>query len=656
MLHRIENLQFKADIPFVTNDSPCFRSPSYPPNDDFVMSVDKNGRVVSRYGDDTWDFTPFESTQKFQFKGYDEANKALFKQLMYYLIYSYLFPGQYSSLATWYQSYQKVFKACSKANILASQLSRYPRVIEEIAKLHVKNSPSNFSKSIWHYDVILKNQEQIGFTLLNEKGIAIFKAFEPQYDHGQTPYIPHRLWTRFIQYFDAVFDDFESNQNGLENVYHYLAETCLLNERNGVSSRYSSPFTKGRVKGKKYYSGTFEDCLSSNGLMGLFEKYAERPNTGLSKTYKVDQFGFILNNMMVSCFLYILFYSIMRKQEALSLRIDCLQIESDEQTGSFYLLKGETTKTDPDSDARWIVPKRVERAVNIARKLVSWKLQHISPPKEVPPLFQTMNVWKPEHRKSITRVIKSFDNVLKRSTYFFKPEQFEITQEDYNEALALTPSLIKCVWFQVGGVWNFSYHQFRRTLAVYFALNKVSASSTQLQMKHGTREQQFHYQNNAGRLRLNNLAEQEIINEYYAEMDRNIKSVVHGEQILPHKRSPVKPEVVRFVENGEMKKLLKAQKNGAVGYRKNILGGCMKQGPCEYGGFDSIVQCAGGTNGNMCSELIIDGSREQEFMDDKAYYESQMKDVPKDSPKYRALEAEVRGYQNVLDRYKRQLK
>lgn len=653
MLHKVENLQFQADIAFVSKKSPCFKSLSYPPKNDFVMSVNKDGEVVSVYGDDTWDFTSFGLTQKFQFKEYDAANKSLFKRLMYYLIYSYLFPGKYSSLAGWYKSYQNIFRACSKAEIKASELSRFPRVIEEMAESYAVRSPSNFNKSICHYHEVLNNHEQIGFTLLDKRGVAIFKAFDPQYDNGQTPYIPYRLWTKFIQYLDSVLDDFQLHQNELENAYHYLAKTYLLNEINGVPSRYSSPFSKGRSKDKEYYPGTFEDYLKANDLIALFEKYQERPTSVKFKKYKVDQFGSLLNNIVVSCYLYILFYSIMRKNEALSLRVDCLVIDNDELTGIYYLLKGETTKTDPDSDARWVVPKRVERVVCIAQKLVSWKLQYTPKYNETPFLFQTMNVWQAKHRKSKLRFIKSFDNIVDKAGHFFKPEQFEITKQDYDEALSLTPSLAKSDWFKVGGVWNFSYHQFRRTLAVHFAVNRVSASSTQHQMKHGTREQQHHYQNNAGRLRLNKLATQEVENEYLAEIARNFACLAHGEKVIPHKRSPLKGEVVKFVEDGEMKKLLKAQKNGAVGYRKNLLGGCMKQGPCEFGGFDSTVQCAGGTSGNMCADLIIDGFREQEFEEDRAYYEAKKSYISADSPRYKALEAEVRGYENVLEAIKR---
>jgi hypothetical protein len=145
------------------------------------------------------------------------------------------------------------------------------------------------------------------------------------------------------------------------------------------------------------------------------------------------------------------------------------------------------------------------------------------------------------------------------------------------------------------------------------------------------------------------LAEQEVINEYYAEMARNISSVVYGVDSLAHTKISVSQEVVHFVEEGDMKKLLKAQKNGMVGYRNNLLGGCMKQGTCKYGGFDSIAHCAGGNRKSMCSDLVIDSSRRQEFEEDKTYYENQMDETPENSPRYESLKAETQGYEKVLD-------
>lgn len=653
MQHLVENLQFKAKIAFVSETSACFKSVNYPPKSDFAMSIDHDGNVISRYGDDIWDLSSFGAKFKLQFGEFDETNKALFKQLMFYVIYSHLFPGSYNSLMCAYVPFQNIFRVCTKYKLDASDVRRFPKVVEEAAQSLAKASPSKFSQSIYWFHAVLKNQEHIGFLLFNEKNIVAYKQFDPAYELGQTPYIPNRIWTMLIQHLDSVLDDFETHQNKLEALYHFLAKTTLLNEKRGIQKIYSSPFNSGRAKDKIFYSGSFNDYLLDNDLQGLFEKYSKKVLSfgcyKRARIYTTSQFGSLLNNVSLTCYLYVLFYSIMRKEEALSLRTDCLKTEVDERLGKFYLLVGETTKTDPDSDARWVVPKRVERAVEIAKTMADWKLQYAQPPKGVPYLFEDLGVWKVANRTSKKRSFTTFDNIIgDKASQFFNLPQYTITQADYDEALALTPSLIRQEWFKVGTVWRFGWHQFRRTLAVHFAINKVSVSSTQLQMKHGTREQQFHYQNNAGRLRLNRISEQEVANEYYAEMSRNITSVVNGERVLPHAKSPVKEEVVRIVTDGDRKKLLRAQKNGAVGARKNIIGWCMKQGECEFGGFTTIAPCTGGDSGNPCSDVVIDGAKEEEFKGDMVYYENKMSEAPEDSPLHKALKAEVNGYKNVI--------
>ncbi len=649
MLNPMENLQFKADVKFISKDSPCFKSKDYPPKDDFVMSIDENEVIVSLYGDDKWDFRPFGGKGEFQFGEYDNANKRLFKNIMYYLIYSHLCPSKYASLNAWYLTLRKIFRYCHINEIKANDLSRYPKAIEEIAKKIAKDSPSIFVTTVLHLNIFYKNNEQIGFTLLNKNSITLFKSFDPSYKMGQTPYIPVRIWTNFIQHLDSVLDDFECNQNKLEKLFHYLTSAYISNENKGI--RDPGPFSQNSAKDKIKYNGTFEQYLKRNKLLKFFERHVERIKD--SNTYDISQFSSLLNNTMLSCFMFVIYYSIMRKNEATSLRADCLITETDERLGDFFLLRGETTKTDPDSDDRWVVCNRVERAIAIAKTLLEWKLKYIKQHKETHYLFQKIDVWRKDERTSKARDYDSCQHLISRDNFsFFNLEQHRITQEDYEEALALTPSLIREDWFKVGNIWQFGFHQFRRTLAVHFALNRVSSSSTQLQMKHGTREQQFHYQNNAGRLRLNQSAEQEVVNEYYAEMARNISSVVYGEDSITHTKSPITQEVARFVEEGEMKKLLKAQKNGAVGYRKNLLGGCMKQGTCKYGGFDSITHCAGGNRKSMCSDLVIDSSREQEFKEDKAHYENQMNEAPEHSPRYESLKAETRGYEKVLEAIK----
>lgn len=650
MEYAIKNLQFRANIDFISEASPCFRSKNFPPEPDFVMSISENGEAISLYSDDTWDFSPFSTNTKFRFDDYGEENKKLFKLLLYFVIYSHLFPGQYHSLIAWYNCFQNIFRICSEKNINVKRINQFPLVVEEIAKSYACKSPSLFERSITVLHAILRCSSQIGFTLFSERSIAIYKQFDPKYQSGQTPYIPNRIWSKFIQQLDSVLDDFETHQAELEKLYEYIVRVTLSNRENGVPNNASSPFHNTRYNSEKLtYGGTLEDYLKEKGLLKLFRKYVERSSLKTFKGYTCDQFGALLNNVSVSCYFYVLFYSIMRRNEALSLRTDCLYIEKDDRAGDFYLLIGETTKTDPDSNDRWVVTKRVKRAIRIAKTLTQWKVRHTKESSETPFLFQNLCVWQKRHSTSTVRSLATFEKVISRARYFFKAERFDITKEDYEEALALTPSLAAKEWFKIGNIWKFSFHQFRRTLAVHFAINRVSASSTQFQMKHGTREQQFHYQNNAGRLRLNLIAEQEVINEYYAEMSRNIGSVVTGDLILPHRKSPINQEIVRFVTNNEMNKLSTAQRNGAVGFRKNILGGCLKQGTCEYGGFDSIVNCASSNGDLPCTDLVIDRNREQEFESDKSRYENQLASAPKDSPRYKSLQAEIRGYETVIE-------
>jgi integrase len=643
----IENLQFRAEFEFVTETSACFKSMSYPPNDDFVMSINEDGTVISRYGDDVWDFSVFGASRKMHFKGYDDVNKALFKKIMFYKIYSHLFPGKYDSLNEAYKTIQNVFKTCSEQGIRADELRRFPRVIEQIANSQAK---STFKSAIWLFDNLLKNQEHIGFYLLDTKSIAHFSKFNPEYELGQNAYIPPAIWNNFIHHLDGVLDEFIENKDKIEKAYHWIARTNIKNNKNAITaSTNTSPFT---IKTPSYLTtyGTFESFLRDHDLSEWYEKY--HVINGTKYSYTVQKFGSILNATVSACYFYVLFYSLMRKSEAKSLRADCLIVEKDERLGNFFMLVGETTKTDPESDARWIVNHRVQKAVEVAKTLVEWKQSHLkmTSDRESPHLFQRVDVWLESEQNSKVRDFVRGSGVISQSATFFGLEKYKITQDDFDKAIALTPLLAREEWFVVGGIWAFGYHQFRRTLAVMFALNDVSAATGQFQMKHGTREQQFHYMNNHGRLKLNGLASQEVTLEFYNEMAREIISVTEGSdgKVLPHSKSPVKAEIVHFVTEGEHKKLRAAQKNGAVGYRKNLLGGCMKQGSCEYGGFETVTHCSGGNGSNMCTDLIIDGSKRQEFTEDKQYYENQMNDLPKNSPKYSSLKAEVRGYEKVL--------
>lgn len=72
---------------------------------------------------------------------------------------------------------------------------------------------------------------------------------------------------------------------------------------------------------------------------------------------------------------YILNFSLMRVQECSRLRANCLEVERDLTGADVYLIRGSTTKTIEDSDAKWIVSPTVEIAINAMRIIASLRLK-----------------------------------------------------------------------------------------------------------------------------------------------------------------------------------------------------------------------------------------------------------------------------------------
>jgi integrase len=644
----VDFLMFRAKVDFVTSKSPCFYVPSFPPPPGFAMSVDRNGNVISKYGDEKWDFKVFGSKSIFYFEKYDDANKALFKKIMFYIIYSRLYEGGYHSLRTYYQFLQNIFKVCVENKIYAEEVKKYPKLIEEIAS---KFAQSTFNTSTPFFHKLLQHKDFIGHLIYDERSIALHSRFNPKYEGGQNAYIPPRIWTLFIKRLDEVLNDFIANKSQIEIAYKYICNGHIKNKQIRPSTRGSrlSPFNIGKpLIGLINYGADFDKFAKDYEIYEWLQKYSD-PALNVSK-YTIRQFQSVLNNTVTACYMYVLYYSIMRKSEVESLHDDCLQFEYDELWGKVPIISGETTKTDPDSDARWIVSKRVEKAVSVAKNLLEWKSDFVKNHKNHQPLFQRLDIWSDESKNKDRKRIRSAEQLLDRSPKFFNLSQFTITQEDYSLALAMTPSLLKEDWFKVGGIWCFGFHQFRRTLAVMFALSNVSSSTSQFQMKHGTIEQQFHYMNNYTKLGLNDVSSQLVINEFYNQMAKNLTEVVDEDsgKISPYGKTPGSIEIVNLLRNSDIKKLTLASREGKIKFRKNLLGGCMNQEECEYGGVDSITHCSSGSNGNMCSDLIIDTSKHQEFLGDIVDTKRKLKAAPDQSPLSNSLKAELAGYKKVV--------
>ena len=238
--------------------------------------------------------------------------------------------------------------------------------------------------------------------------------------------------------------------------------------------------------------------------------------------------------------------------------------------------------------------------------------------------------------------------------------KFKISEEDYQFAIALTPTLLlerkKNKWFKVGNDWKFSDHQFRRTLAVQMNDFGISKGTVQYCMKHRTQQMQNHYTKNSTKILTNKLANKAFFEERIQQIYIKLADVVineSGRYIKPYgKLTSIPVEVVKLIEESNFKKLHKEVKAGKVGIRLNLLGVCAKNGICEYGGIESISPCMGehDCSGKPCSDLVIDKMNIGDIQKYVSHCESKQKLFEKDSPVYEAMSKEINSGNEAINR------
>lgn len=657
------NLRFMHPSPLITAKSSLYHPPAFPPPDDWVVSIDEHGRDLSRYGDDYWRFHVF-GTAGFNFgsQQLSEANLALVKQTLFLVLYHpNLFPGRIHSCKRQFQCLVKIARICDAQCISLRDISRFPRFHYEIAQAlqgcQYVSYVSFLHKLRLYADVL-------GFEIADGKMVAFLASQQRDWETIQHPYIPPKIWSYQVNRLNECLDDFLKHQKALEEAYTWLSNAYEHNRGLPIPRNYSSPFNdihNYRSLGRVVFEGDFESFLVEYGLLELFRKWL-----GVDKRLIVMHFPCYLTMIRDACLLYILNFSLQRSSEVLSLRTDCFLIEKDEHLGEIALIVGATTKTDPDDDARWVVPKTVQKAVNIAACVAKWRMRHCpenvasSVAVEQPPFLATP-AWEPwggGNHGSRDGKVGFLDSGAFSRKYpnVFDRRSITVTEADWKVAVALTPNLGKRAGFGIGLPWRFNSHQFRRTTNVnMFASNMVSESSLQWVMKHLNRNMTLYYGRNYTNLKLNTAAENAVIVEAYRMIYRQLVAVVEDtvEYVNPHPKETIPTTLINLVEAREEQKLNKLIKQQAAGCRRILLGICLKASSCEYGGIESVAKCAGADGGGICADLRFARQRKSQLIRLKEAHEQELKTVVRHSPRYNYLAREIYAIGIYLDVIKR---
>lgn len=660
----LDLLSLQINSPKVHPQAGNFRPPSWPPPPNWAPILDAEGRPVCRYSDpiwplDVWAGKPLRlnfGDGRTRGASIDPANAELLRQCVTWIMFGNRGCRNAGTLYHKLQLIKPLFIVCSREGILASYLMRFEAVIDQVA---VELAPSNFYKTISILHDLLDAREQLGFCLLNQDGLRRLVKLQPDHKEEQTPYIPPRIWTYQLNRLRECLQEYAQHQKRVEDCFRFCVDAYAHNAGSLEaamtlrSDKLNAPFQNRATTSSVTYHGPFKLTADRFGITELLERWTGR-FSGKEGEKQISKLAQYLELVSKAGLAYLLNFSLMRIEEGYSLRSDCLVIEHDEKFGDIPMLAGETTKTDPDSDARWPVSKSATLAIDAMKHLAALRmlcareradLGITEEDKDNPYLMSYQyQPWSRGKHNFYGLRPKPWDYQQMLSTYprLLDSARITITEEDLQVARIITPTLNQEV-FKVGAVWHFAWHQLRRTGAVNMqSSGLVDDSSLQLQLKHHSRAMTLYYGRNHSRLALSEETRTLYLKTMYQEQARAL-SAVTGPQFVSPLGEERKADIVKLISEKDAAALIKSIKRGEVSARGIRAGFCFNARPCPYGGIESITHCLGGDDGKGCPDLLLDVNRAGDINRYKKAVDAQLAVVHPDSPRYRALQSEKRS-------------
>lgn len=663
------------------NTSTVFSPPSWPPPLDWVVSYDARGNPLSLWGDVTWDFSAwagfsckvnFLKSRTPRNRGeLEPRNCNLLRLVTTYLIWGPRGARSWLSLRNVFNLIRRLVGYCDEKNIYAGDLSRFPKVYSLLGEVFTHDQERKLVVQTLHR--LLLESENLGLKIMDEYSLVqlvkIFKEYKSAATE-QTAYIPPRIWLHQVSRLRECLDDFLLHAERFGSCYNFCLDVYANNygtlqnsfaRSMGRKNHKFLPFGNAHIKNPQaglIYPGTFENTASDFGIVELLKKWVAPKNEILSIKSLSTYAGLI----QFAAIIYICNFTLQRKEEAADLRIDCLIWDDDPILGKVAIIRGETTKTDPDSDARWPASPSVEVAVSAGSFLTKLRMRCV---REHPafdptvhdvknPTFLQHNVepwsgrWNGTHSHRVSTY--PYKSLLTRFPKLFDAEILRIREEDLQTAKMFTPNVEGNSDFMVGKSWPLAFHQLRRTGGInMFASGILSASSMQVIMKHLTMLQTMYYGRHFSSARFNEEVEGVTSYARFEVLAKQVEALMDERYVSPHGPSRKSQIIVNLIDNRDYEKLVKAGESGEISFRETRLGGCAKKGHCDYGGIESVASCAGYEGRKPCRDAIFDKTR-------RAAVQAQLRDVEdrivenkNDSPRRRALLTEAQGMRSFLD-------
>ncbi|RLA82428.1 MAG: hypothetical protein DRG78_07200 [Epsilonproteobacteria bacterium] len=582
-------------------------------DNDFIISEDNNGNILSVFGDNIWDLAPLTrySSRNITLNFHkDIVNKVNIKQQKH-ILFIIMITGKnkqnagYSanSLLNYNILLKNISKFAEKNNtVLFNILSNHKlckRFIEDplcnlshnkpfralLVRLHeLSNTMTgiNFKENRDFLDILSKRQEK---SKENEE---------------QTAVIPTLILAKSLNIRWQRINEISEHLDGIVAMIYNLIE----NENSALDSALFNNKKK-----------EFDNCTSwlmdvnKYNLDELFSKYNIDGKRNFSRF--IIEIQSICNHLIHA-------YSGMRKDEVLSIERNCFSI-----VNNVAIIKGITTKyVNQPIEAEWITSKAIKPVINILEVLEDAittncnKVDHF--------LFISSGLIK--YRTNKINAYKQTQNLfhMEVPTSGISNISLTITEDDIEELEEIDDLRD---WrtdekFKVGAQWHFTSHQYRRSLAVYAVQSGlVSIGSIQYQFKHLCKEISFYYQNGAANAKnilrsdeyhigLDMAKEKPRLDalSYYKNVllcDDNIG--VNGKIINEYTKDKDKSQIL-----ANRDETMKEFALGNRAYRDTVLGGCSKIGFCDVFLSQSLIECISCENSIHNKTKLLNAIKAQE--------------------------------------------
>lgn len=617
------------------------KSNTWPLEDNFPIVIDRSGAIISRYKDSIWDLWPWgNKSSKLNFGDKKSRNRPpqispsnanLLRQITAWLIYGPSPIRTTSTLISRFQLLRKLAIHCTNNNICITDLHKYPAVIDTLVPLV---RPSTLDAFVLLLHQLYEQRHELNLYILAPEMIRRLLNGVPKHNRHQTAYIPPRIWQYQISRLREFIDDYQSHEKSICECYLYCIEAYIekcgspeIAFSVGRPKGFRGPFHKPRKESRTDligYRGTFLSIAEQFGIHELLSKWLLLPGQDFNSQGRgICLLTNYLSLVTAVGVAYTLNFSLMRIEEGWNLKRNCLSIEQDERFGPFFVLTGATTKTIDDSTATWITAPCAKHGIDVLEsvaklrsmcaklnphidiKLIAEELNHLTLRSYEPWTWGRISSDKSHLRLDYP----SYANIIKFFPKLFSQSEITITEADLNQARLVNPTLDENK-FTIGAAWSFTWHQLRRTGAVNMhASGAVSDASLQYQLKHSSRAMSLYYTRGYSSLKLSESAQKEYIRAMYDVLSRDIRDLLSNRFVSPY-GSEHKQRILNLVSQADNKKLVRAASTGVISWHETLLGGCTSTKPCNLGGIDSVIGCAGGNGRAPCPSALYNKNKE----------------------------------------------